>query len=209
MLEDELRARAVRLERSRRFETLFDALGGRAGLKERVMKVLDRVKGDDDAFSVTLDTIAYARRCDAIQQPAVSLAGTVGKLEGCVEKGFMPVRQMRELLEAGVTLDRTFFSYHGGAYLFNDAGILAEKNWVNGWDKEPGKYMHIDFPPRSELIDELHGMGQMKIHEWRTSSDLPLEAAEDRVLHAVYADRLRARRAEERRKERFLTTDDW
>jgi hypothetical protein len=209
LLEDELRAKAGRLERSRRFEILFDTLEDRTGLKERVVRVLDRVKGDDDAFAVTLDNIAYARRCDAGQQPAVALAGTVGKLEGCVENGIMPVRQMRELLEAGISLDKTFFSYHDGKYLFNDAGIAAERNWVNGWDKRPEKWMHIEFPPRDGLVDELHDMGQSTIHDWRTSSEVPLESAEERVLHAVYADRLRARRADERRKERFLTTDDW
>jgi len=69
--------------------------------------------------------------------------------------------------------------------------------------------MHIDFPPRNDIMDSMWDMGQMTVHDWRTGVTIPVEQAEDRVLHAVYADKLRAKRAEERKKERFLTTDDW
>lgn len=209
LLEDELRAKAGRLERSKRFEVLFDALEDRAGLKERVVKILDRVKADDHAFAVTLDTIAYARRCDESQQPAVALVGTLGKLEKCVAYSVLPVHQMRELLESGISLDKAFFSYVDGSYVFNEAGIQAERNWLAGWDKSPEKWIHIDFPSRDELVDNLHDMGQSTIQEWRTGAKIPVESADERVLRAVYVDKLRAQRSEERRRERFLTTNDW
>jgi hypothetical protein len=209
LLEDGLKTKAERLERERRFSVLFGALEGKSALKDKVVAVLDRVKGDDDAFTATLDTLAYARRCDPDQQQLPAFTGAVEKLEKCVEHGIMPVDRMRSLLNAGISFNQELFMFVGGRYYFDEAGIQAEKNWLAGWDKGPEKRMQIDFPPKENLERLLRDMGQSEVSIWKTGATVPVEEAEERVLRAVYVDRLRAKRSAERRAERFITTNDW
>lgn len=199
-LEDELRGRARSLGREDRFNILLSALDRNQDFKERVVKVLERVQGDDEAFRVTLDTLAYARRRDSNPSTYGEFKHTIRRLERCIEEGSLPIGKMRDLLEVGLAFDVV-------NYYATDEIIQKERNWVNGGERSLDGRIDIDFPSRGDLIAQLNGMQILHVHVG--GRDITLAEASESVLMGVYASRIRSSRARERKAQRFLNTNDW
>jgi len=206
LLEDGMRATAERLERSQRFSILMGALARKPGIKQRVLKVLEHMEGSEEAFKATLDTIAYSRRRDVDSGRYNGLSDTLDTLEKCIAKRLLPVSHMKDLLHVGVVFEESV--YNASITPSEMASIIQEeRNWINGGEKTLDGRADIFFPSDDSMIAFLQNNGVPAVQT--KSGVVPIENAPPETLMAVYASKMRSEKAAERRKERFLTTNDW
>ena len=201
LIEDEVRAKSRGLKRDKRCTILLDALNKHPDTKDRVLEIIDRVKGNDEAFRTTLDTLAYARRRDAVVEGRDLFTPTMDRLESCIKRGSIPIQRMKDLLEVGMVFDAV--SYH-----LPEKSIQMERNWINGGERSLDGRVDIEFPLSTEsLVHELQSMGISRVHVRGDST--PVENADKSVLMGIYASRIRSVMASERKAERLLTKGDW
>ncbi|MFH1125756.1 MAG: hypothetical protein V1703_01405 [Candidatus Altiarchaeota archaeon] len=202
LIEDGLRAKASGLEREGRLDILLGKLNKFQGYRKRVVDILERVAGDDDAFKITLDTLAYARRRDPDEARYEQFSHTLERIEHCMKGGSLPLGKMQDLLGIGVEFT-SLTSY------FDDKTIQKHRNWINGGGMYVDFMDDFEFPKtRGGLLAELHGFGASEAA--LDGGSFPIEDVVDmRVLKGMYAGRKRNAIAEERRRGRFLNTNDW
>jgi hypothetical protein len=218
--EEQLRVRARQFDREKRLNLLLSQVRSREGfvgpgpLEKRIVKILDRVMEGDDAFRITLDAIAYARKRhseEAIEYtrqrrspdpdtalearpPSDILGETVGFIEKCMDKGSLPVGKMEELLKVGLV-------FNSKTNAFSAEAIEEQKKWLNARDEG------VEFPVRGELEDYLQAVGLQKVSS--EGGDMSISRAPLKVLQAIYAKKMREPKSNERKAKLFLNTNDW
>jgi hypothetical protein len=198
-IEDELRGKAAKAGKEERFNILLKALGSKEDFKQRTLEILKRIP-DDEAFLVTLDTLAYARRSDPNPSTYGDYKHALRRVERCIEDGVLPLKKMKDLMEVGLVFNTINFHH-------TDITIQKERNWVNGGERSLDGRIDVDFPPKDVIIRSLNALQLFQVHV--NGREVPLNEVSESVLRGVYASRVRSQRSKERKALRFLTATDW